>query len=246
MSAPRFYCDLPLLPGETVSLPPAVVRHAAQVLRCREGETLTLFNGHGAEYEALLVSVSRSAMTARIVAAHRPERESPLNIHLLQSLQGSDKMDFTFQKAVELGVVALHPLSTRRSLLKLSGERAERRCQHWAGVVIAACEQCGRNWVPPVHDLESLPNYLAKPGRVGAQRLLLAPGAKTVLRDLPMAREVDVLVGPEGGLEAGEIELAQQAGFTPIQLGPRILRTETAGLAVVAALQTLWGDWGGR
>jgi 16S rRNA (uracil1498-N3)-methyltransferase len=165
-------------------------------------------------------------------------------VTLVQALQAGEKMDFTIQKAVELGVRDIVPVESRRSVLRLAGERAAKRQAHWQGVVASACEQCGRNQVPVVAPLEKLENWLARPVRPGL-RLMLAPGAKQSLVDLPPVSEVQLLIGAEGGLDPQEMLLAEQAGFQAVSMGPRVLRTETAGLAALAVLQALWGDFRG-
>jgi 16S rRNA (uracil1498-N3)-methyltransferase len=170
------------------------------------------------------------------------ERESPLAITLVQALQAGDKMDFTIQKAVELGVRHIVPVESRRSVLRLAGERAAKRVAHWQGVVASACEQCGRNQVPLVAPLEKLENWLARPAP-GVLRLMLAPDAERTLASIRPAGEVQLLIGAEGGLDPQEMIAAKSAGFQAVRMGPRILRTETAGLAALAAMQVLWGDF---
>ncbi|MDP3438860.1 MAG: 16S rRNA (uracil(1498)-N(3))-methyltransferase, partial [Azonexus sp.] len=172
------------------------------------------------------------------------ERESGLNVTLVQAVQAGEKMDFTIQKAVELGVADIVPVDSRRSLIRLTGERAAKRIAHWQGVAASACEQCGRNQVPIVAPLEKLEHWLARPARPGL-RLMLAPGAEHALADLPPVKDLQLLIGAEGGLDPQEMVAAQTAGFQPVRLGPRVLRTETAGLAALAALQALWGDFRG-
>jgi len=168
-------------------------------------------------------------------------------VTLVQALQSGDKMDLTIQKAVELGAAAIVPVASRRSVLKLEGARAAKRLAHWQGVAVAACEQCGRNRVPPVAEIESLERWLAQPAPANVLRLMLAPGADATLAALPRPTadtRIELLIGAEGGLAPEELEKATQAGFVGVRLGPRILRTETAGLAALAALQCLWGDFG--
>jgi len=160
----------------------------------------------------------------------------------VQALQAGDKMDFTIQKAVELGVRDIVPVESRRSVLRLAGERAGKRVAHWQGVVASACEQCGRNQVPLVAPLEKLENWLARPSN-GCLRLMLAPDADQTLASIPPAEAIQLLIGAEGGLDPQEVIAATQAGFRAVRMGPRILRTETAGLAALAALQALWGDF---
>lgn len=203
---------------------------------------MVLFDGRGGEYPARIERIERDRVLAELGAWQEVERESPLAITLVQALQAGDKMDFTIQKAVELGVRDIVPVDSRRSVLKLAGERAAKRVAHWQGVVASACEQCGRNQVPLVAPLEKLENWLARPAG-GVVRLMLAPDAEQTLVALPPARQVQLLIGAEGGLDPQEEIAAKQAGFQAVRLGPRVLRTETAGLAALAAMQALWGDF---
>lgn len=241
MNSPRFYCREALAPGAHVELPEPVARHV-RVLRLPPAAPIVLFDGRGGEYAATLERIERDRVVAAIGAWEDVERESALAVTLVQALQTGDKMDYTIQKAVELGVHTVVPVESRRSVLRLAGDRAGKRVAHWQGVAAAACEQCGRNRVPVVAPLEKLDHWLARPAG-DALRLMLAPGADTTLAALPPAREVHLLVGAEGGLDPQEVIAARQAGFQAVRLGPRVLRTETAGLAALAALQTLWGDF---
>lgn len=248
MSAPRFYCPDGLSPGTLLKLPDAVARHAVKALRLQVDAPLRLFNGRGGEYEAVIAQITKSETIASIGAWHNIEAESPCQITLIQALQAADKMDFTLQKAVELGITSIQPVGSRRSVVRLSGEREQKRLQHWQGVVIAACEQCGRNQIPPVAPVFDLLDWLTQPVSAPSLakplRLMLAPGATQPLSQIsPPAGPIQLLVGTEGGLDPAEINAAQQNGFLPVTLGPRILRTETAGLAALAAIQTLWGDF---
>lgn len=237
----RLYCDLPLSPGAEIVLPEAAARHAVTVLRLQPGDTLTLFNGAGGEYRASLVTVNKREVRARLIEFHAAGRESPLEITLALGISAGERMDYSLQKATELGVSAIQPLATERSVVKLAGERADRRLQHWQHVVIAACEQCGRNRVPAVAPVQKLFAYLAAVDR--KQRLLLlSPDAAMPLKRVPPATSVVLLIGAEGGLAPAEREAAEASGFEPVSLGPRILRTETAPVAALAVLQALWGD----
>jgi 16S rRNA (uracil1498-N3)-methyltransferase len=237
----RLYCDLALSPGAEIVLPEAAARHAVTVLRLQTGATLTLFNGAGGEYRASLIGVSKREARVRLTEFHAAERESPLQTTLALGISSGERMEYSLQKATELGVSAIQPLATERSLVKLAGERADRRLQHWQQVVIAACEQCGRNRVPRVAPVQTLFAYLA-----GVERkrrlLLLSPDAATPLKQVPRSADIVLLVGAEGGLAPSEYQAAAASGFEPVTLGPRILRTETAPLAALAVLQALWGD----
>lgn len=246
MNAPRFYCPIPLAEGLHTALPEGAARHAARVLRLRADDALTLFDATGGEYAARILSVERERVAVEVLAWRDAECESPLAITLVQALQAGEKMDLTVQKAVELGIARIVPVVSRRSVVRLDGERALRRVEHWRGVVASACEQSGRNRVPEVSALEGLERWLAKPPAPGVRRLMLAPGAAHTLATLapPAAGErIELLIGAEGGLAPEEMQAATAAGFAGIRLGPRILRTETAGLAALAAMQCLWGDF---
>ncbi len=242
MSTARFYTRIALSPGARLDLPEPVARHAVRVLRLAVGAEITLFDGRGGEYPATIEHIERERVTVHLGNWLLRECESPLEITLVQAVQAGDKMDFTLQKAVELGVAAFYPVTSRRSVVRLSGERAARRVAHWQGVAAAACEQCGRNHIPTVGMLEPLEQWLARPAQ-GALRFMLSPDARASLPVSPPSRAVQLLVGAEGGLDPVEIAAAQSAGFVPIRLGPRILRTETAGPAALAAMQALWGDF---
>jgi 16S rRNA (uracil1498-N3)-methyltransferase len=205
---------------------------------------MVLFDGRGGEYLAHIERIERDRVLAELADWRDIERESPLSVTLVQALQAGDKMDFTIQKAVELGVRHIVPVESRRSVLRLAGERAGKRVAHWQGVVASACEQCGRNQVPLVAPLEKLENWLARPAN-GAMRLILMPDADNTLADIKPAGEIQLLIGAEGGLDPQEVIAAQTAGFQAVRMGPRILRTETAGLAALAVMQALWGDFRG-
>ena len=245
MNQPRFYCRAALSPGAHVELPEPVARHAVRVLRLGVGAPLTLFDGRGGEYPAQIERIERDRVFAELGAWVEIERESPLSLTLVQALQAGDKMDFTVQKAVELGVSHVVPVESRRSVLRLAGERAAKRVAHWQGVVASACEQCGRYQVPLVAPVEKLENWLSRPSG-GVLRLMLSPDAEGTLVDLPPAKDVQLLIGAEGGLDPQEELAARQAGFVPVRMGPRVLRTETAGLTALAVLQALWGDFRGK
>ncbi len=243
MAVPRFFAPLDLAPtdvGKTITLPDAAAHHATRVVRLAAGDTLTLFNGAGGEYRATLVTVDRKAVMARLDAFDPVGRESPLAVTLAQAVAANDAMDYAIRKAVELGVSAIAPLVTERSAPLPRGERADKRLDHWRQVVVAACEQCGRNRVPEVAPAQPLGEWLAAWHGTG---VVLAPDGATTLAKLPAPTgPLALLVGPEGGLGAREIAVVTARGFAPLRLGPRILRTETAGVAALALLQSAWGD----
>ena len=242
MSTPRFYLAQPLAPGARLNLPPGPARHAARALRLTPGAEIVLFDGRGGEYTARIERIQKEDVAVRVTGFQPVERESALRVRLAQGISSGERMDYTLQKAVELGVDAIQPIAARRSVVKLNGERADRRIAHWQGVVASACEQCGRNRVPPVAPPLGLADWLGR--RPAGRLLLLSPLADQRLADLPPPTEADTLVaGPEGGFEADEIAALHAARATPVRLGARILRTETAALAALAAMQTLWGDF---
>jgi 16S rRNA (uracil1498-N3)-methyltransferase len=242
MSAARFYLGQPLAPGGRLSLPPGPARHAARALRLAAGDTITLFDGRGGEYAARIERITKDDVAVSITGFTNIERESRLSVILAQGISSGERMDYTLQKAVELGVTAIQPIAAKRSVVKLAGERADKRVAHWQGVVASACEQCGRNQVPGVAPPLSLANWLGQ--RREGRLIFLSPLADARLADLPAPVGTDVLVaGPEGGFEADEIAALQAAGAVPVRLGPRVLRTETAALAALATMQTLWGDF---
>ena len=245
MNLPRFYCREALSPGAHVELPEPVARHAVRVLRLPPGAPMTLFDGRGGQYLAHIERIERDRVFAELAAWQDVECESPLSITLVQALQTGDKMDLTIQKAVELGVRDIVPVESRRSVLRLAGERAAKRVAHWQGVVASACEQCGRNQVPLVAPVEKLENWLAKPAAEGTLRLMLAPEAERDFASIRPTGPVQLLIGAEGGLDPQEMLAARQAGFQSVRMGPRVLRTETAGLAALAVMQAMWGDFRG-
>ncbi|MDP3482065.1 MAG: 16S rRNA (uracil(1498)-N(3))-methyltransferase [Sulfuricella sp.] len=242
MTTPRFYCPEILAQSGTAELPEQAAHHAARVLRLQAGDRVSVFNGRGGEGDARITDIGKRNVTVEIVGWHAVERESPLQVLLAQAISAGEKMDFTLQKAVELGIGNIQPLASERSVVRLSGERAEKRVAHWQGVVIAACEQSGRNRVPEVAPIRPLLDWLGQ--QDGGLRLMLSPVAEVGLRDLPKPTgNITLLIGPEGGLSPAEAEAAQRYGYTPVRLGARVLRTETAALAALAAMQMLWGDF---
>ena len=240
---PRFFCPFPLHPGATVELAAEAAHHALKVLRVGAGDAAILFDGRGGQWRATLHPAGK-ALRATLDEFDDVDCEPPLALTLIQGLPGSDKMDFVVQKAVELGVRRIQPVTAKRSLVRLSGERAERRVAHWRNIAIAACEQSGRNRVPAVAPILDLPQYLGMAAQENGLRFVCAPGASESLRDMTAPSvPVSLLVGPEGGFDEGELLAARAAGFHPVGLGPRVLRTETAGLGALAAMMALWGDW---
>jgi len=241
---PRLHVAQGLHPGASLDLPDKPAHHAARVLRLGAGDALTLFDGSGGEYEARVVAIARSRVTVSVGAHHAHERESPLAVTLVQGLSGSEKMDFIIQKAVELGVSAIQPVLTGKSVVRLAAERSGTKLSHWRRVVIAACEQCGRNRVPEVRGVLRLRDYCAMPEAIPT-RLLLSPRGEARMTDIAVAAgsAVALAAGPEAGFGSEDESLLINSGFVPVRLGPRVLRAETAPLAALAALNALRGDF---
>jgi 16S rRNA (uracil1498-N3)-methyltransferase len=239
--SPRFFIPpafASLAPGARIALPDAAAHHAARVLRLAAGDAVTLFDGRGGEYAAVITLASRQ-VEVKLSAFDAVEREGPFPVELVQGISSGDRMDFTVQKAVELGAASIRPVVAERSVVKLAGERAEKRVAHWQQIAIAACEQCGRNRVPEVRAIQALDRFLAEPG--APLRLLLSPRSGTLLRSLPKPSvPVQLLIGPEGGFSDGEERAAMAMGYAPVNLGVRVLRTETAALGALAAMSALW------
>jgi 16S rRNA (uracil1498-N3)-methyltransferase len=240
---PRFFCPPPLAAGTDVALPSDTGHHAVRVLRLEEGDALVLFDGQGGECPAAITRIEGRTVRVRIGERRSVERESPVAVTLVQGLSAADRMDYAIQKAVELGVAAVVPVMTARSVARLEGERALRRAEHWRQIVVAACEQCGRDRLPAIHAPREFSDWLREPS-TAASRLLLSPDAGRSLGEFDRPDgAIELLVGPEGGFAPDESAAAAAAGFHAIRLGPRILRTETVAPAVLAAMNVLWGDW---
>ncbi len=240
---PRLYVEGPLRPGTRIALPERAAHHAAAVLRLREGELVILFDGKGGEHDARIASAARGRVEADVTERRDIERESPLKLTLVQGVSSGERMDMTVQKAVELGVAAIQPVLTQKSVVKLDQRRAAARVEHWRAIVLSACEQSGRNRLPAVFPLLPLQDYCrASPS---GTLLLLSPAAGRGLRAASARLEGEVVLaaGPEAGFSADEEALLVGAGFEPVRLGPRVLRTETAALAALAALNALAGDY---
>ena len=241
----RAFVDAPLAPGLRLALPDEVAAHIVRVLRLQPGDGCVLLNGDGHHYDARLLSAGKRGAEAEVVAARAVDAESPLRIVLLQGIARGEKMDLVLQKATELGVAGFVPVSSERSEVKLAGERVDRRLAHWRGVVASACGQCGRARLPVVAAPASLDAACAAL-EAGGTRLLLDPVATASIATLDGIgdRGVVLAVGPEGGWSPRDRGALQAAGFVGVRLGPRVLRTETAGLAAIAALQARFGDLG--
>lgn len=241
MRVTRTYVDLPLTVGSDVALPEDVVGHLGRVLRLQAGDACILFNGDGHDYQAEILAMEKRSGTARVTEVTVAERESSLRVTLVQSIARGEKMDWILQKATELGVTSFVPVYSQRGEVKLDGARAAKRVEHWREVIISACEQSGRAFVPQV----SAPVDLKSMQLDDGERIYLEPLAVKSLRDLPLTstRNVTIAIGPEGGWSEQDLLTLDGLGFYGVRIGPRILRTETAGIATVAALQCLFGDF---
>ncbi len=232
MSIPRFHCPTPLATGLALSLPAGAARHV-QVLRLQPGDVITLFNGEGGEFDATVTRMGRSDVDVEVGLHRAVEREATRAVHLLAGITANERMDWLVEKATELGVASITPLVAERSVLKLKGERADKKRAHWQGVAVAAAEQCGRNRVPVIHPAVTLNEWL-KQAAAGERWVLSLSEGTRPLAQMAGVLPVTVLSGPEGGLSPAEAAAALSAGFVPVTLGPRVLRAETAPLAVLA------------
>ncbi len=239
---PRFYVDFALGPDSVVELPDNVVRHL-NVLRVKNTEEIVLFNGNGKAYPALPEVLEKRRASVRILREEAMDNESPLNITLVQAVSAAERMDFTLQKSVELGVAEIRPVISERCVVRLSGERAEKRVARWQEIVVSACEQSGRNIVPKVLPLTTYAQALQQLPQETTKLLMSLNRAQKLSDVRPQSGKVVFMVGPEGGWTEKEEQQAFDAGFQSVTLGKRVLRTETASLAAIAAMQTLWGDF---
>ena len=239
---PRFYVDFALSPDSVVELPDNVVRHL-NVLRVKNTEEIVLFNGNGKAYPALPEVLEKRRASVRILREETTDNESPLNITLVQAVSAAERMDFTLQKSVELGVAEIRPVISERCVVRLSGERAEKRVARWQEIVVSACEQSGRNIVPKVLPLTTYVQALQQLPQETTKLLMSLNRAQNLSDVRPQSGKIVFMVGPEGGWTEKEEQQAFDAGFQSVTLGKRVLRTETASLAAIAAMQTLWGDF---
>ncbi len=244
MRVSRLYYSAALAPGAQIVLEPHAVAHV-RVLRLAQGDSIILFNGQGGEYRAELIELSRQRVLANVIEFISQEVESPLGLHLGQVISRGEKMDLTIQKAVELGVKQITPLFSERCGVKLEQDRLKKKIEHWQMIAISACEQSGRNHIPSVHPPERLATWVAKRRELS---IVLEPSASSSFKELysqrPAISSMSLLVGPEGGFSQAELILISQNAFHSLRLGPRILRTETAGLVALGIIQSYWGDIG--
>ncbi|MDR2194998.1 MAG: 16S rRNA (uracil(1498)-N(3))-methyltransferase [Gallionellaceae bacterium] len=245
MSAPRFYCPPPLPRGNHFELPREAAHHAHRVLRLRENDAVQVFDGEGGAFDARIAEIGGRRVVLHELQSCMEETESPLRITLAQAMCGSEKMDWVMQKATELGAAEIVPVQTQRSVAKLTADRAVKRTAHWRSVAIAACEQCGRNVLPLIHPPQDFAFWLAnlRAQTDGARFILQPEGATALHKQSPPQGSVILLIGPEGGFSEDEMKMAHLADFIPVRLGKRVMRTETAAMAGIVALQTLWGDF---
>jgi 16S rRNA (uracil1498-N3)-methyltransferase len=238
----RVYTEEALESGKRCLITGSAANHMMRVLRLGIGSTVTLFNGIGGEYAARIESLQRNTVTVKVSARAATERESPLAVTLAQGVSRGERMDWVVQKATELGVRRIAPLFTERSVVRLDTRQAQKKSQHWRGIAVAACEQCGRNRLPELATPMALADFLASDAPGDALRLLLSPAGKLRIGALQPVEKITLLIGPEGGLTPDEKAAAIAGGFVEVQLGPRVLRTETAAIAALAALQHAFGD----
>ncbi|HEX2584905.1 MAG TPA: 16S rRNA (uracil(1498)-N(3))-methyltransferase [Steroidobacteraceae bacterium] len=242
MRVARVHVPPPLVQGSKVTLPDSVAYHLTKVLRMRAGALVIVFDGIGNEHYAEILTLDSKQVTIRIEEAIRGDTESPLQITLVQGVSRAERMDWTLQKATELGVHAIAPVITSRSVVRLDDRQANKKLEHWQAIVVSACEQSGRRVIPVVHAPVRLHDYFAK-SNADNLRLVLDPEATITLTNQPRPlKDVELLIGPEGGLDDDELQRAVTTGFTPVRLGPRILRTETASVVALSVMQALWGD----
>lgn len=242
MRLTRIFVDEPLAPGGEIVLPTAAASHVSRVLRLAIGDALILFDGRGGEHTARVEDLSSGLVRVRLRRYEALEREAPFDLTLAQGISRGERMDWVVQKATELGVRAIAPILTERSVVRLDAQKAAARQRHWRAVAIAACEQCGRNRIPEIETPMALAEWLARP-RSGAC-LLLGVDAATPLASAPRRSSATLLVGAEGGLTPQERLRAEVAGFHAYRLGPRVLRTETAAIVALSVLQSAHGDLG--
>jgi 16S rRNA (uracil1498-N3)-methyltransferase len=240
---PRFYLDAPLHAGSSCELAEDTAHHAVHVLRAKAGDEAILFDGRGGEYAARIASIQKLRVTLDVLEHRAIEREPPLHVVLVQGVSSGERMEFTIRKAVELGVAEIWPALAASSVARPKGERAASRQAHWQKIAISACEQCGRNRIPVVHPLQDLALLKGVEGK--SRKILLSPRAEAAFSRVLKKEEADYMIaaGPEAGFDAREEAAFLDAGFVAAKLGPRVLRTETAALAALAALNALAGDF---
>lgn len=241
MRNPRIYCDLPLTVDAPVNLPAQAAQHVGRVLRMQVGDALRLFNGQGGQWQAEITQLGKKLVEVKLLEFLADDQQSPLRTELGQTLSRGERMDYAIQKATEMGVTQITPLFSERCEVKLKADRLQKRLDHWQQIAISACEQCGRNRVPEIVAPQTVSDWTCS--RETALKLVLHHRTEKRLSEMEPPESVALLIGPEGGLTCDEITQAEAAGFNPLALGPRVLRTETAPIAALALLQFLWGDY---
>jgi 16S rRNA (uracil1498-N3)-methyltransferase len=239
MRSHRFFAEIPLTPGNSIELPSDAAHHCSQVLRYKIDDPLSVFNGDGFDYSAKIKSISKKSCEIQILNKVSPENESPINIHLIQGIARGDKMDLIIQKAVELGVSEVTPLFSERCNVKLDSKRLAKKMQHWQKVMISACEQSGRAVIPKLNPAINIESLQLSQDNIS---LILEPSATESLTSFTSAKQFNLLIGPEGGFSERDLNSVKQTQIKPVRMGPRILRTETAGLSAIAILQSQFGD----
>ena len=246
MRIPRIFQDLPLHTGDVIALDAQAATHVARVLRLKQHDQIIVFNGEDGEYPGVIEAIDKRSVTVKLISHQLPVTESPLHVTLVQGVSRGERMDFTLQKSVELGVSEIYPVTTQHMSVHLDETRAQKKQVHWQGVVNSACEQSGRVVVPVVHAVQSLQTFMEKIAVLDEQvKLVLDHRATTTLTKIDRVKKsrITIVVGPEGGLSDEERDWLVGAGFTAIAMGPRVLRTETAALAAISIMQSLWGDF---
>jgi 16S rRNA (uracil1498-N3)-methyltransferase len=240
---PRFYIDMPLKCGQSIAIEGPLLRHL-HVLRLQAGDVLTLFNDQGGEFDAIVHTMGKRTAEVKLTTFHAVSRESSLNLTLIQAMSAADRMDYTIQKATECGVHVIQTVLSNRSQFRLNQAQAEKKLNHWRAVAVSACEQCGRTKLPLIQPIQKLTDYL-NTCQTSGLNLLLSPLGTVSLNHLPpKAQRIQVLIGPEGGLDSTEEACAMARGFIPLLLGPRVLRTETVAPVITSLLQYRYGDLG--
>lgn len=246
MRTPRLYQPVALQTGDIIELDAQATSHVTRVLRLKQNDSVIVFNGEGGEYSGVLETIAKRIARVRLVEYRQTDNESPLSIQLFQGISRGERMDFTLQKSVELGVHDIYPVYTQYSAVHLEGERAMKKRHHWQGVVNSACEQCGRNRVPRTHEPTTLKERMnaLTPGP-GDISIVLDHRAERAISgiDKPVSSKVSLVVGPEGGLSEEELDWLTELGCIGVRIGPRVLRTETAALTAIALIQSQWGDF---
>jgi len=241
MKCPRVYISDFLIPQEKVVISGATAHYVSHVLRMQVNDGVTLFNGKGGQWYSKVASITKNEIIIELLEFDESNRESPLNVQIGQCLSRGERMDYAIQKATEMGVTSITPLFSKRCEVKLNMERQEKRIRHWKRLIISACEQCGRNILPTIYPIKRLEDWLIE--QHGDLKLVLHHRTKKSFSNIHNPSSVNLIIGPEGGLSRKEIALAEENGFIPAALGPRVLRTETSPVAILSLLQYLWGDW---